>query len=163
MRLDYEEHKRLVNKLAWSWARTTGWEFAELQAIANSGFAEAAATYDGRAAESTYVWSCVQNALINEARRRRSEQARRQMVEELPDVPSEGQSWFVDFFHSVGKEAQEVVQLVLTAPTELMEFVAPERERGLTQSALRRYYHERKGWSFWKIDNAFNEIKEGLR
>jgi DNA-directed RNA polymerase specialized sigma24 family protein len=59
--------ENMINRLAHSFANTTGIEFKELQAEANLAYCEALLSYkEGKGAKvSTWVYTCVKNALTN--------------------------------------------------------------------------------------------------
>lgn len=66
--------ENMINRLAHSFANTTGIEFRELQAEANLAYCEALLTYkEGKGAKlSTWVYTCVKNALTNFAAKEHS-------------------------------------------------------------------------------------------
>jgi DNA-directed RNA polymerase specialized sigma subunit len=139
------ENTKLIRKIAWSFATRTGVDFRELLAEANLAYLEALQTYDpSKSKVSTHVWNCVNGSLKNYIAQEVKHLAMDIDEVELPvNAPS--------YFEKLSKEAQEIAEIVLSAPEDFIAMAQPEAKDKIKNIL------QNQGWDLKKI---FRNMKE---
>lgn len=162
----YESVEPMLRRLAWTYHSRQKDDLEECQAIANLGFARAAANYDPlRGAFTTWCY-CQAEGLLKSYRTGEAERyAGEKQVEDvrLDRNPSRSHCSPVDAAWSdLSDDARLVIRAVLDSPAELFGLAFPGRK---SPGILRRklWQHLRNlGWSLGRAATTFDEIGEVL-
>lgn len=157
----------LVRARARSFAQTTGLPYDELESEALVAFAVALGSYDDeKSSINTWVYKCVENALITWAQNEHVRNFHEELVDEIPDREN-GPSPFAELafketIASLSAEAQEIVRIILQAPEEVVGLLE-EKKPGAIRSRLRFHMQTALGWGWHKCWKVTNELKEAMR
>jgi hypothetical protein len=166
----YKDYLNLIRRMAWSRCQRNPWvEFDELISVGRLAFDKAVQSWDPAKGEfSTHLtWKC--RGMMNKVQGCRHHVDRDDTLSlddpenplELAD-PGPGpyeETRFRSMVADLGREAQEVVVLVLTIPWELVDWTM--RSVRPSRSGIRDYLRS-MGWPHPKINRAFKEIEAGL-
>lgn len=148
----------LIRNLAWSFHKTTGIDVDELIGEASIAYCKARNDWDKVSCKfSTYAFRCITNHLITYIGGIKEE--RRRQCEMMPylQVPSRSHaSNFVDFLHSLPKDAKEVVQAILSAPRDFLSSNGKLARRKVLGKCLMN------GWSIGRAEKAIRTVKIAL-
>lgn len=139
------ENTKLIRKIAWNFATRTGVDFRELLAEANLAYLEALKTYDpSKSKVSTHIWNCVNGSLKNYI----ATEVKHLAVDiDEVDIPVSTPS----YFEKLSKEAQEIAEIVLSAPEDFIAMAQPEAKEKIKNIL------QNQGWDLKKI---FRNMKE---
>lgn len=161
----YEKHENLLRKICHQF-RNSGIEFEDLMGIGNEVYILTLKEFEEsrKIKFTTVLYSYVKNTIINEIQRnkRRKNEIENENIDHFSDsIDIEKRIIFMNGLNRLSKEAQEVVQMVLTSPSDILENAGishPRKMRGCVRKKLKEQkWPERK---IWKI---FREIKEVLK
>lgn len=160
MKLEFE-NVDLVRKIAWSFHKTTGLNFDDLMHEAVGVYCEAIHNYKPNQGQkfTTFAWMLIQNALVNYAKKQQkiNTHSSEFELETLECAYCDESAFYTsNFFESLSKEAQEIVDLVLTFPD-----IFVKDHPKMTKQHIKKMLQNR-GWEKEKIRYAFNNIKNAL-
>ena len=137
--------ERLLRKIAWSYSKKSRIDFEELLAEANLAYLEALRTYDeSKGKVTTHVWTSVTGKLKTYIRDEVQHTC-------MPIDEIEKEYYSAPYFEKIGKDAQEIAELVLSNPDYIYmdQFDAQVK---IGQDLLQ------KGWNWTKICRSFKEL-----
>lgn len=156
----------MINKLAYSWNKTTQIDVETLKAEANVIFVECLNIHNpnkGRFSTLLYLKICnrFKNLIIkrNAPKRHRIDVEFIDAITPAPNNP-EKQCIFKNLISNLSKEAKELALIVLEAPADLVEMLPVPR---ISLYQLTRYMAKSKGWNPTTMVKAVNEIKNTIR
>lgn len=163
----YEDHVNLLRKIAHQF-KHSGMEFEDLMGVANEAYVFASRSFD-KSREinfSTFLYTHVKNDLINAViknHRRWCERTEMESINLAGNVSysPETRVCFLSHLRSLSNEAQEVLKMVLSSPSDLLKeagSLAPKKIRGTIYKKLLK-----QKWPVKKIFKTFREIKEALK
>mgnify|MGYP006921380786 CR=1 FL=1 len=165
----YYDIQDLLRKLVHRFRRTHGWmtneTFDDMMAEANLAFMMAYRCYDSREAEfTTWVQSRVTYYFLEKYRKLTKNHVRGHVVE-APMEDFQDTACLSDRMRQeLSEESYQVYEAVLQVPMEVKlslkeqgKHVTPKRIR----KAVKEYFYD-QGWSPWKVQECFQEIKEAL-
>ena len=124
-----KKHINQVNKLAWSFSKTTGQDFDDLKSEGTVALINAIRTFDVEKGYqlSTLIHISASNAMTNYCIRQKHSPA----VDEPMDVKSKyacpvRRFEFMDSLKALGEEAKMIVQAIFSSPGEVLNIVADE-------------------------------------
>jgi hypothetical protein len=155
--IKYEDHKKLIVKLAWQFSNGDEEAKRELIAEGNYVYCLCLAKYDPRkkAKFSTYLWNCLYNRFVNIASRSMEQTD----IEPASENMVERNMIFRDAINHLSKNSKEIVKLVIDAPDDFCWAVGSEYK--MNQRIITDYLVKR-GWSFYSIWKSFAEIQKML-
>ena len=158
----YKDYEKLLLKIAHRY-EYKGIEFDDLMGIANENFVKADRDYEKerKIKFSTLLYFYTRNDIITTMIK--NQRYKNIFVEDLGTVADnslnpERRICFIGQIRSASREAQEVIKIILSSPTDLIQeakSTCPRKIRG----HLRKILTE-KNWSNNKIAKTFKEIKE---
>lgn len=163
----YEKYEKLVHALAWKYSRAYNVDYDDLVGCGHIGYMKALKSFDeSRGCKfSTHLVHKIKGEIRKTLQPRAgtlAEDMKAELDERLPDNNShmERRLQFIEALQGMGKEAQEVVEIILESPAELFDWTA-----GVVKITIKnlREYLRYNGWSNRAINSAFNEIKNTLR
>jgi len=152
----------LIRKIAWSYTRSTGMEFEELLSEACLAYLEAEPKYNPqRGQKSTFMYHTITNRLNNitqKEQRRNSKESSTDDWENFnlqmlsPEDKLTAKERWREILGKLSPEAKLICELVkeLNLPTE-----KPKHCKTVIKTALKK-----AGWSGYKIQKTFHELKE---
>jgi RNA polymerase sigma factor (sigma-70 family) len=162
-RKDYKGHEKMMAKLAWSFARTTNFDFEDLMSEACVAYAKVHGKYDpARAQFSTVLFCAVRNQLcdyVHKQRRRYSVET--DMISKMPATSYEHRTpemitAFREAIAGLGKDTVEIFNIVVNSPREFAGLTACK-----ARVALRRQLRE-QGWTGRRVEAGFEAIRTTL-
>ncbi len=164
------QYENMLNSIAWKHAGNDPTKFEELKQEAYLGYIKPCNHYDPQQKFSTYIYKSVQNHLCDYHKKENKnptidfdpERTEETPWDLLPDTTpnSEERSAFMQKLESLSIEAQEVVSIILEAPTEIWTCLINGAETACNiRSNLLKYLNKKRGWGINKIWNIFNEIR----
>ena len=158
---DNFENVGLIRKIAWSFHQTTGVDFEDLFSEASYLYCKALKEYDpSRGSITSYYAYYIHHRLINYLKQQEGFKCKKYNDElgfiddiEIEDHPTHEA---VPFWESLSKEAQQIADIIFTAPKPFMELDREEAEERVTNILTR------KGWSTQKIKTGLNDLKLAL-
>lgn len=161
--LNYKDYEKLIQKISWSWNKTTGMDLETLIAEANVAFVECQKYYNPEKGKfSTLLYHAVEskfkNLLAYENQNRHN--GIEVELEELAfsSCKQEKRCVFQDTIVNLSHEAHQIISIVLEAPADLLAMLPKPR---LSKHQLTKYLRL-KGWKIPAINKAFVEIKNSL-
>lgn len=156
----YSSHEKLIYKHAENLARKTGIDLSETVGMCNLAFTEAASVFDekkGAKLSSIFckraTWAVMRYAERHDPPTEYKDENEDQVIELTPHLH------FKDMISLMNSDAQQAVDILLSAPDELIEYCGGH---GLTGKAMRhgfKFMLWRRGWKDSKIRAAFKSIK----
>lgn len=160
---NYKDYEKLIKKISWSWHKTTGMDLEILIAEANVAFAECQNNHNPEKSKfSTLLYHAVESRFKNLLAY--ENQSRHNGIEiELEDLAfssckQEKRCTFQDTIANLSREAHQIVNIVLEAPTDLLAMLPKPR---LSKHQLTKYLRL-KGWKIPAINKAYVEIRNNL-
>ncbi len=156
----YHHHRNMIYKIAWSFHKTTGIDFKELESESNWLFVRAAGKWDGRrkkAKFSTYLYRVLTNGLIRFVNKWGKFHPPEEVIESY-EILIKGCDKETRILSKLSDEGKEVAQMLLNIPSETLEIISPRKIRGDLRRELRF-----QGWSFPLINKTISEIREVLK
>lgn len=161
----------LVRKLAWRFARRSPvWEFDDILSEACVAYLEGEQTYDpGKgAAKSTYLWTYINNHLVNRVLETHNKFTSREAATDVYDlqVPAlsgdplaqlAATAHWLEFYESLTPEGQEICDILLDPTSCELPVNTPKLCRGRLRDELRA-----RGWSWSAIWDSYRDIKNAL-
>lgn len=158
-----EKHINQVNKMAWSFAKSTGAEFDDLKSEGTLALIRAIRKYDPDKGIclSTLVQIAVRNAMISFIALR-NKHTPTEPVDVICRHVSDHQRYeFLDTLAKLGDEAKEVMKIVFEAPCEVLG-IAADSSPCTVRVAIKNFLWE-KGFARKEINRGINEIKSAFR
>lgn len=158
-----EKHINQVNKMAWSFAKSTGVDFDDLKSEGTLALIRAIRRYDPdrELHLSTLVQIAVRNAMISYL-----SHSRKHTPTEAVDVTCRHSSGvqryeFLDTLSKLGDEAKEVAKIIFEAPCEVLG-IAADSSPCTVRVAIKNFLFD-MGFTRKEINHGINEIKNALR
>ena len=145
------ENINLIRKIAWSFHKTTGYDWDDLFQEAALAYCEALKNYDpNRGQLTTYMWTAIKNhlqAFITYQDEYKNTVT--PMENPIVDKPTSNPS----FFDSLSREAMDIVDVIISSPAEF-DLLEPKK-------AYKRVINKLRGrhWSAQKIKQGVKELK----
>jgi len=163
---DYEKHKRMIHERAWSWHRTSRFDFDELLAQANLIYCEARKSFDPEAGTkfSTWLYKRLNHGLGTHVRHLvRKALPLMQAVPldfdlETPATQDRNVSLF-SRLAEISEEARHVAALIIHAPAEVFGMVAPLPHK--MRTTVRRHLQD-QGMSLKKSRKVLRELRAAV-
>lgn len=156
--------EKMIWKLAWRAHQTHGIPLEDTYSESAWGFLQACRMYrpDAGTSPETFTYRIISYKLLAlRLKEGEREKARVQMTEEqLELVPLPQHEWSVDLLSGLSEDAQEIVQLLIESPAELLGGI-PRNAKTLLNKALR--YLKRLGRDTERLEMACDEIRLKLR
>ena len=149
----------LIRKIAWSFHQTTGIEFDDLFQEAYIGYAHAMKTYDPKKGKiSTHIWWCVSAQLkryLYQQEEYKCKKYQNGFILSMEDINVESfkVTYQNHFWESLTREAQEIVELVLTTPTPFIKNGRIKARKRVGNIMTQR------GWSMKKVKFGLSNLK----
>ena len=147
----------LIHKIAWSFHLTTGIGFDDLFQEAYIGYNHAMKTYDPKKGKiSTHIWWCVSAQLkryLYQQEDYKCKKFQNGVIVSTEDINIDKITYQNHFWESLTREAQEIAELVLTAPTP---FVKNGRVRARERVGN---IMTQRGWSMKKVKFGLSNLK----
>lgn len=113
----YKEYEKMIQRIAWSFYRTTGIEFNELYSEANLSYCKALEKYDDtKSTLITFLYTCIKNDLIDFCKRELKEKEKKNNFKNHIDRTSVNTNII-----ELTKEAKEVLKIILEAPADTIK------------------------------------------
>lgn len=161
--MDYNDYKKLVKKISWSWHKTTGMSLETLIAEANVAFAECQNKHNpDKGKFSTLLYHNIENkfknllAYQNQSRHNGIEVELEELA--FSSCKQEKRCVFQDTIANLSREAHLIVSIVLEVPADLLAMLPKPR---LNKHQLTKYLRL-KGWKIPAINKAYIEIRNNL-
>lgn len=161
------KHMDQANKMAWDYHKKTGVDFNELQGVAFLALCEAANSFKVENGNqlSTYVYHCIKNAILTFLGKSFANSPAEEI--EIPATLTPARIVeFKDSLINLGHEAGIIAEIILNAPSELLE-IGSEATPKKIRKAIREFLVDfgvstKKGGKnkIDKIEAAFNELEE---
>ena len=152
------ENTNLIRKIAWSFAKTSHVEYAELFAEASLAYCEAEVKYNPAKGTSfsTFAFLYIRTKLIEYIRQEKKQKHLSTDVENVYAFLSENLKTNTPEFETTNfsKDIKEVIQVILQAPTDFVN-LKPRMARGKLRKTLFAL-----GWGQKKISEVFGETKK---
>jgi len=144
----------LIRTIAWSFHKTTGYDWDDLFQEASLAYYQAIETYDpDKGKLSTYIWKVMKNHLQYFVTYQNKWNDKTISIEDVDiDKPVSRYS----LFDSLTREAKDIVDVVLSAPAEFDSLI-PAKARKRVINKLRG-----KHWNMVKIAQGMDELKSVL-
>lgn len=153
------KHTNQVNKLAWSFVKTTGHSFDDLQAEGLATLCECVGKFDPEKGckLSTLVEISVRNSLISYIGKRKRHQPTESVVLECNHSNHTGRFEFLDTLSSLGEAAKTIADIIFSGPSEVLG-IAEDSSSCKIRTAIKRHMKE-GGFNKQQIDFGINQIK----
>ena len=144
------ENISLIRKIAWSFHTTTGVELEELCAEATLAYLESLQKYDpNRGVKiTTFAWWYIHSHLKNYLKIN----AKHIHTPSTDDVYADRPVASVPFWESLSEEAQQIADVILTAPRVFIDIDCQEVEQRVINILTRQ------GWNVKKIQEGLTEL-----
>ena len=160
MEIKAEDYMGMMQKIAWSFTKTTGLEYDDLLSSAFFAFTECQKWYDPNESRfSTYLHHACQ-ALIIDHCNDALQWKEAFVTSEIPirnEIDPERQLLFKETIENLPSEARMICMMIFEAPHEFLMQNTPKLSRGRIKEKLREL-----GWSWGKIWSGFRDIKNVL-
>lgn len=169
--MEIEKNLNLLRSLAWKFHRATGLEYQELFSEAALAYCLATKKYDPSKGckETTFLYFCIKNALINFCKKERRLESRSIPIDEIPldemGFGIEMRDDFMDTVHEWPSDCQVVAKMVINeAEFFIGETPNFKRTRGENTTAKQRLVStlQQNGWKVVRIKKTMKEIKKRL-
>jgi len=162
------ESINIARKLAWSFNRLTGIEYAELFSEACLGYAEALKDFDPtkNTQFSSFAWVYIRNRLRVYAKKERKYAQQinfstlslndEEMIENLFSI-EEKQRTYIELLQSMSTDAREIAELIIQRKRDLPTNIPPYWIRRTIRDMLRE-----QGWSWPRIWGGIRLLKKAL-
>jgi RNA polymerase sigma factor (sigma-70 family) len=163
----YEQYEGLVMGQAWKFHRDTGIDLDELKSEAMAIFARILDRFEGDAkAFSTYLYRALRNGLIDFCKKWKrccapAEEINWDLLPTREANPYQIMR-FKDAIANLSEEGQEVVDILLSSPAEILVLSGSESPKAV-RGAIYRHLRHKRGWSEPRIFSTFREIKGVLK
>lgn len=124
-----EKHINQINKLAWSFAKTTGQDFDDLKSVGTLAMIKAIKSFDDQKGTqlSTLVHISATNAMASYCKK----QTKTPVVDEPMEVKSKyvcqtRRHEFLDTLASLGNEAKQICKIIFASPGEVLNIAVDE-------------------------------------
>lgn len=159
----YQQHVKLLWSVVHRVHAITGCDINDLFSVGEEMFMRAAGSYKpSHGPFAPYFSRLARNGMIDHVRRCKTSQMLDVDMVVIGVAPRH--LWrleLIDFANGLSTEALEVIQLILTAPADLLgieaKVIRPKLARGKIRDLLRG-----QGWTFGKVAAAFIEIRTAL-
>jgi len=156
-----KQYLPLIHKLTHKFHNRTGIEYEDLFSEACLIYAKAINHYDpNKAKETTYIWHCINNGLIDYCFRDKHENEVELDENTIFDYKNNPEEELINkefkslFLSKLSEEAKEVCQIIFESPGEFLEVMSPKASRGLLIKKLRKME-----WTWKSIWDSIKEIK----
>jgi len=158
-----EKHLGQVNKMAWSFAKTTGAEFDELKSEGTLALIRAIRNWDPDKGIqlSTLVQIVVRNQMISYLAIKKKHSPVEPVDVTCRHASGVQRYEFLDTLASMGNEAKEIMKIVFEAPCEVLG-IALDSSPCTVRVAIKNFLFE-MGFTRKEINHGINEIKSVLR
>ena len=148
------ENINLLRKIAWSFHKSTGYDFDDLFQEAALAYCKGIKTFNPeRGALSTHIWYCVNSQLKNYLKNENDYKTPLETIDYLKTYETQQ----FNILHALTKDAQDLAKSIIRTP-KLYIYLTPEEAK----NRLRTLY-SRRGWSDDKIDKALIEMHSILQ
>ncbi len=146
------ENINLIRKIAWSFHKTTGYEWDDLFQEAALAYLNAMKTYNPKRGKiTTYVWGCITSHLKSYLRRQNKQSS---VLDSIEDVNIDTPVFQDNMFESFSPDAQQIAKVVLRTPKKFSPQPAC-----LARGRIMRVMMKRRGWSAIRIWNGMKDLK----
>ena len=162
---EYQDYEKLIKKICWSWQKRTGIELETLIAEANLAFAGCQNNHNPKRGKfSTLLYHCIESHfknIVTKSHRKRDEGVKISLenIALSSKYNQEKECILRNTINCLSKEAKEITNIVLNAPSDLVAMLPKPR---LSKHQLTKYLRL-KGWKIPAILKAFNEIGKALK
>ena len=147
----------LMRKIAWSFHLSTNIEFGDLFSEAFIAYQAAVKSFnESKSKQSTWAWYMMRNHLINYTHRENKHHFRECIVDELPPVIYDPQS-FEEFLETLPPECMEIAKVLLNNLDQFDDNPPPRYARGRIAKLLKK-----EGWTGRKIWESMQLFKDTL-
>ena len=144
----------LIRGIAWSFAKSTGIEYAELFSEASLAYLEAKLTHNpNEATLSTWAYTCMESSLLDFIKGQKKHNYDIIALEDCLQGPSVTMKPFFELAELFSDNASILLEKVLTSPYEYLN-TTPKRARSKLVRVLRE-----EGYSWSQIRLGMREIK----
>jgi DNA-directed RNA polymerase specialized sigma24 family protein len=141
------ENEKLIKKIAWSFAQTTGLEYDDLYQEASLAYLEALSSHDpSRGRITTHLHTCVSNRLKNYIKKQ-------EKFLPLDDLDFDKPHSSSPFWEELSRNALSVAEIILESPEGFLRLTKRESTKKVKKILLE------KGWGQRRIQKGFNELK----
>lgn len=157
--IKYEDYKKLIYKIAWTYHRKTGIDFEELVSEGNIAFCNAKKHFnpDKDIKFCTYLYIAIKNTMKDFIEKNNCFDNTNKINFEFKDVNNEFQ---IKLFENLSDSSKIMIKTIINPPSEIIEWAQsdkwPKKRDG--KKHLLKYFRER-GWKFQSIWDCFNEIQ----
>lgn len=154
-----EKHTNQVNKLAWSFVKTTGHTFDDLQAEGMATLCECVNKFDPEKGcqLSTLVQISVRNSLISYIGMRKKHQPTESVVLECNYSDHVRRFEFLDTLSSLGDVAKTIIDIILSGPSKVLG-IAEDSSPCKIRAAIKPYLKD-IGFNKRQIEFGISQIK----
>jgi DNA-directed RNA polymerase specialized sigma subunit len=151
-----EPEQKLIHRIAWSFANTTGIDVQELYQEAIVAYYRALETYDSNQNTklTSHCWTYMKNALTNYARNEQRTTARFAENFEPEDPISTRNERFNDMLNSMSNDAQNVCEMILEDPDEFSERGSLKQVKNTLRDL---------NWTWPEIWKTVKEVRQSLQ
>lgn len=153
------KHTNQVNRLAWSFVKTTGHSFDDLQAEGLATLCECVGKFDPEKGckLSTLVEISIRNSLISYIGRRKKHQPTESVVLECNNSDHARRFEFLDTLSSLGESAKVIAEIILSGPSEVLE-IAEDSSPCKIRAAIKTHLKD-IGFNKRQIEFGIGQIK----
>jgi DNA-directed RNA polymerase specialized sigma subunit len=146
---------KIIRKKAWSFNRTTGIDFEELFSEGCVAYCDAIRTYDKskKTKKTTWIYTCVQNHLINFCKREQKHTFQKEDIENYPNLLVQYPDYFFEVLDRMTTNGKSVAAIILEDKIEYAKLPS-KLARGKISRELRQ-----RGWKHQDIWNVLHELK----
>ena len=156
------QYINIVNKMAYSFCKTTGHEFEDLRSEGIVGMLQAINKFDeSRGTKlSTVIYASCRNSMINYVKKANKVTSFEFYDIECHHAPGQNQVEFLNSLNGLGIEARQMAKMILLAPTTILRIARNSSPRSV-KSALKQRMKD-LGYSQQDIDFGIKELKSIL-
>lgn len=153
----FQNYQKLIQKMAWSFHRSSGIEYEELYSEACAAFARAYRKYDPeRGAFSTLLHHSCKHQLLGYIADQKKQNIIPREKEAQETLTPESWAAFREALGNLKRDGREIYKIILNSPSEYFT-----RSHG-SQSKLQRKIEEETGLPAKRIQNGFRMIRKLL-
>lgn len=160
------KHLNLIRSVAWRFHRATDLEYEELFGEASVAYCNAIKRFDPSKGykESTYLYFCMRNELINFCKKETRIKSRTQSIDGM-DFAQEPRENLMDLIEEWPKDCQAIAKLVLDEAEYIVghtpNFKRTEGEYTTPKQRLTATLRD-QGWKVTRIQSTMKDVKELL-
>ena len=152
----------IVNKMAYSFCKTTGHDFEDLRSEGLVGLLRAINKFDESRGNqmSTLIHVSVKNQMINYIKKHQPVSSVDFFDIECHHMPGQQRLEFLDSLNNLGVEAKQMARIIFLAPTTILG-IAKDSSPCSVRKALKQKMKD-LGYTRKQIENGINELKSVL-